>query len=83
MFSQVFGWSEVAIYAKMQAGFTLQSMIFIYLFIETECRHASAKAQEAIDHLAIFLSKREDISQLGFELPTSSLRFGYLSTIIR
>ena len=44
--------------------------------------HASAKAQEVVDHLASFPSSREEISQPGIELPTSSLRFGYFSTII-
>ena len=40
---------------------------------ETKGRHANAK----------FLSSREEISQPGIELPTFSLRFGYLSTIIQ
>lgn len=43
-----------------------------------------AATQEAIDHLTrFFLSSREKISQPGIEPPTSSLRFGYLSTIIQ
>ena len=41
------------------------------------------QAQEAVDHLASFPSSREEISQPGFEPPTSSLRFGYPSTITR
>ena len=57
-------------------------ILFIYLFFETEGRHANARAHEALDHLASFLSSKEEISQLGIELPTSSLRFGYLFTII-
>ena len=54
-----------------------------FIFFETEGRHASAKAQEAVHHLASFPSSREEISQPGFEPPTSSLRFGYPSTITR
>jgi hypothetical protein len=55
--------------------------LFYFLF-ETEGQHAIVKAQEALDHLTSFPSGREEISQPGFELPSSSLRFGYLSTII-
>ena len=54
----------------------------IFYFLEIEGRHANTKAHEAVDDLASFLSYREEISQLGIEPPTSSLRFGYLSTII-
>jgi hypothetical protein len=50
--------------------------------LEIEDQQASAKAQEAFDHLASILSSREEISQQGIEPPTSFLRFGYLSTII-
>jgi hypothetical protein len=60
----------------------LVAFFFFLFFFETEGRQASAKAHEVIDHLASFLSGREEISQPGIELPTSSLRFGYLSTII-
>jgi hypothetical protein len=57
---------------------------FFSLFVEeTEGRHASAKAQDAIDHMASFSSCREEISNPQIEPPTSSLGFGYLSTIIR
>ena len=44
---------------------------------------SAPKAREAIDHLASFQSIREEISQPGIESPTSSLRFGCLSTIIQ
>ena len=39
--------------------------------------------QEADKTNAGFLSSRDEISQLGIEPPTSSLRFGYLSTVIQ
>ena len=45
-----------------------------YFYFETECRHASAKAHEVVDHLTSFLSSREEISQLGIEPPIPSLR---------
>ena len=51
-------------------------------FGETKGRHASAKAQEALDHLASILSSREEISKPEIEPATSSLRFRHLSTII-
>jgi hypothetical protein len=58
-------------------------ILFIYLFIYfREGRHANVKTQEAINHVASFLSSREEFFQLGIEPPTSALRFGYLSTII-
>jgi hypothetical protein len=60
----------------------LFSFSFSFFKFKTEGQHAIAKAQEALDHLASFPSGREEISQPGFEPPTSSLRFGYLSTII-
>ena len=40
---------------------------------ETKDRHASAKAQMVVDHLTSFMSSREEISQPGIKLPTSSL----------
>ena len=46
--------------------------VYIYLFIETEGRHANAKAQEAVDTLASFMWSREEISQPRFKPPTSS-----------
>ena len=49
-----------------------------YIF-ETGGWQTIAKAQEAIDHM----ESREEISQLGMEPSTTSLRFGYLSTIIQ
>ena len=55
--------------------------LFVFVF-ETEGQHANAKAEEAIDHVTSILWSRVEISQLWIELPTSSLRFGYLSTII-
>ena len=46
----------------------LNVAIFSSLFLlETECRHANAKAQEAIDHLTSFQSSREEISHPGIE----------------
>jgi len=60
-------------------------VVYIYnenLFLfETDGQQAGAKAQEAVDHLANFPSGREEISQPGIKLPSSSLRFGYISTI--
>ena len=55
----------------------------IYFIFEREGRQANPKAHEAVDHRASFPSGREKISQLEIKPPTSSLRFGYLSTIIR
>jgi hypothetical protein len=37
-------------------------MLFIFIF-QAEGRQANAKAQEAMNHLASFLSSREEISQ--------------------
>jgi hypothetical protein len=59
----------------------MQDAISFY-FGDRRSRHANAKAQEVVDHLASFLSSREEISQPGIEPLISSLRFGYLSTII-
>ena len=56
---------------------------FSFFFFEAEGRQANAKAQEAVHRLASFPSSREEILQSGFEPPTSSLRFGYPSTITR
>ena len=55
---------------------------FISIF-ETKGRQANARAQDAIDHLTSFMSSREETSLLGVEPPTSSLRLGFLSTIIQ
>ena len=59
-------------------------MLHFYSFIlfETEGRHVNAKAQEVVLPPRKFLSSREEMSQPGIEPPTSSLRFGYLSTVI-
>ena len=38
-----------------------------FCFLETEGRHAMAKAEEAVDHLASFMSSREEISRPGIE----------------
>ena len=57
-------------------------IFFLFSFLETEGRQAIAKAQEAVDHLVSFYQV-EEISQWGIEPPTFSLRFGYLSTIIK
>ena len=58
-------------------------VVIFFFFFETEGRHANAKAQEVIGHLARFPSSGEEISRMEIKLPTSSLRFGYLSTIIQ
>ena len=42
-------------------------LLIILFFLEIEDWQASAKAQEAIDHLASFSSSREKILQPGFE----------------
>ena len=67
----------------MYNKFTSCLIMFSFLFVEIEGRHANAKAQETVDHLASFMSSREEVSQLGIKPPTSSLRFEYLSTIIQ
>ena len=64
-------WAQVSLYQ----GF--------FIFLEKEGRHANAKAHEALDHLTCFLSSREEILQPGIEPLPSSLKFGYLSTIIQ
>ena len=46
-------------------------------------KFGSHKAQEEVDHMARFLSSKEETSQLGTEPPTSSLRIGYFYTIIQ
>ena len=56
--------------------------ILIVMF-EIEGRQANAKAHKVVDHRTSFPSSREEISQPGIKLPASSLRFGYLSTIIQ
>ena len=48
---------------------TTLGVTWFFCFFETEGRHAIAK----------IMSSREEISQLGIEPSTSSLRFGYLS----
>ena len=57
-------------------------LVFCYFILKIEGCHASANAHELVDNLASFPLDRERISQPGFEPPTSSLRFGYMSTII-
>jgi hypothetical protein len=64
------------IFSKESSNYTPN----FYFYFETE---ENAKAYEAVDHLTSVLSSREEISQLGIEPPTSSLRFEYLSTIIQ
>ena len=54
---------------RMKAN-TKQITLFYYqslllLFLEIGGRHASAKAHEAVDHLASYLSSKEEISQSG------------------
>ena len=41
---------------------TIIIIIIMIKFVETEGRHANAKAQEAFHHLASFPSSREEIS---------------------
>ena len=58
--------------------------LFIYLFfLEIDGQQACTKAQEAVHHLTSFMSSREEISRLEIQLPTTSLRVGYLSTNIQ
>jgi hypothetical protein len=54
-----------------------------FSFFETEGRHAIAKAQETIDHLArqVSVRQRGDFTT-GIRSTNPSLRFGYLFTII-
>jgi hypothetical protein len=54
-----------------------------FVFFETEGRQASGKVQEVVDHLAGSLSRRKEMSQSVIKPPISSLRYGYLSTIIQ
>ena len=56
--------------------------LFFFLFGE---RRSTGQRQSTWGSwpLGKFLSTREEISQLGIEPPTSSLRVGYLSTIIQ
>ena len=56
---------------------------FLSSSFKTKGRHANANAHAAVDHMTSFLLGEKEISQPEFELPTSSLKFGYLSTIIR
>ena len=46
-----------------------------FFFFEIEGWEANAKAHEVVDHMASFLSSREEISQPRIKPPTSSLRF--------
>ena len=55
------------------------NIIATNFFLETNVQQANAKAQVVVNHLASFLSSREEISQPGIGPSTSSLRFGYLS----
>ena len=69
---------QVELHAAPLFFFLFLFILFICLFTfsffgEIEGRRANVK----------FLSSREEISQPGFEPPTSSLRFGYLSTFIQ
>ena len=56
--------------------------ILIPYSFETKCRQPMPKHMMQLTTLAK-PSGREGISESGIELPTSSLRFGYLSTIIQ
>ena len=60
----------------------IQFYFNLILNFETEGRHVNAKAHEVVYHLASFFSSKEEISQSGMEPPISSLRFGYVSTIM-
>ena len=60
--------------------------LYLNIYFEIECRQGNVKVQESIDHLASFLSNFKFSINLTFlfdsqeiELPTSSLRFWYLS----
>ena len=50
-----------------------------FIYVEEEGQHAIITTHEAVDNL----SSEEDILVPGAEPRTSSLRFEYLSTIIR
>lgn len=65
---------------RTQAKFYIPGFFF---FFKTKGGQARAKAQEIVDHLASSPSNREEISRLGIKPPTSSLRFGYPSSIIQ
>ena len=58
------------------------SSCYLFIIYLTEGRHASVEVHEAVDHQTSFMSSREEFSHPGIEPSTSSLRFGYLSTII-
>jgi hypothetical protein len=62
---------------------TYTDIFILLIYSEIEVRQANAKEHVAVDHLTSILSSREEISQPRFEPPTSSLGFGYLSTIIQ
>jgi hypothetical protein len=75
-------WKRNQVFAFKVSNLTVKFIELFFFFFETKDRQTNAKAQEAVDHLTSFSSDREEISRLGFEPPNSSLRFGYLSTII-
>ena len=52
--------------------------IFFFFFFEIEGRHAGTKAQDAVAHMASFVSSREEISQSEIEPPTSSLTTSWI-----
>ena len=62
----------LTVWSHMTLHHTWRSVTTLHCFFETKGRHANAKAQEAIDHLASFLSSREEISQPWLEPPSSS-----------
>ena len=63
----------------------ITSVFFIFIFLSFWRRKAdmpSPKHKRQLTTWQVFLSSREENSQPGIEPPTSSLRFGYLSTVI-
>ena len=61
----------------MKFARTLTSFIPFFIFFSREKANMLVpKPQEAVHYLSSFMSSKEEISQLGIEPPTCSLRFG-------
>ena len=59
------------------------SIIIFYLFFETKGQQASAKAQEAVHHLASFPSSREEISQSGLHIKIQRLPTSFYQSFVQ
>ena len=59
----------------------LRMLSFFSFLLRQKADMSTPKHRRQVHHLASFPSSREEISQPGFELPTSSLRFGSSRTI--